>query len=102
MPARQLRKLRGLGQQLLEDVTWSSSTHLYIQRLESTLIGLQKDKQLLLKLGTSNWYIIRTSLEQCGLPWAVISILVNVTTTPSLQLRQPSCVVGSEPPMWGP
>lgn len=34
-------------------------------------------------------YMIRRSLEQHGLPWAIISIPVNVTSIPSFVLKQP-------------
>nr|XP_009942164.1 PREDICTED: protease-associated domain-containing protein 1 [Opisthocomus hoazin] len=34
-------------------------------------------------------YMIRRSLEQHGLPWAVISIPVNVTTIPTYEMMQP-------------
>ncbi|XP_054846233.1 protease-associated domain-containing protein 1 [Eublepharis macularius] len=34
-------------------------------------------------------YMIRRSLEQHGLPWAVISIPVNVTSIPTYELMQP-------------
>uniref|UniRef100_A0A7N5KNJ2 Protease-associated domain-containing protein 1 n=1 Tax=Ailuropoda melanoleuca TaxID=9646 RepID=A0A7N5KNJ2_AILME len=34
-------------------------------------------------------YMIRRSLEQHGLPWAIISIPVNVTSIPTFELLQP-------------
>nr|XP_006115776.1 protease-associated domain-containing protein 1 [Pelodiscus sinensis] len=34
-------------------------------------------------------YMIRRSLEQHGLPWAVISIPVNVTSIPTYEMMQP-------------
>ncbi|KAM4804245.1 protease-associated domain-containing protein 1 [Urocitellus parryii] len=34
-------------------------------------------------------YMIRRSLEQHGLPWAIISIPVNVTSMPTFELLQP-------------
>ncbi|XP_016160671.1 PREDICTED: protease-associated domain-containing protein 1, partial [Ficedula albicollis] len=34
-------------------------------------------------------YMIRRSLEQHGLPWAVISIPVNVTSIPTYEMQQP-------------
>nr|XP_033809630.1 protease-associated domain-containing protein 1 isoform X3 [Geotrypetes seraphini] len=34
-------------------------------------------------------YMIRRSLEQHGLPWAVISIPVNVTSMPMYEMMQP-------------
>ncbi|XP_061439569.1 protease-associated domain-containing protein 1 isoform X2 [Rhineura floridana] len=34
-------------------------------------------------------YMIRRSLEQHGLPWAVISIPVNITSIPTYELMQP-------------
>ncbi|KAM6441572.1 protease-associated domain-containing protein 1 [Liasis olivaceus] len=38
-------------------------------------------------------HMIRRSLEQHGLPWAVISIPVNVTSIPSYELLQPPWMV---------
>uniref|UniRef100_A0A2I3TDF0 PA domain-containing protein n=2 Tax=Pan TaxID=9596 RepID=A0A2I3TDF0_PANTR len=39
---------------------------------------------------TPRGYMIRRSLEQPGLPWAIISIPVNVTSIPTFELQQPS------------
>ncbi|XP_048366034.1 protease-associated domain-containing protein 1 isoform X2 [Sphaerodactylus townsendi] len=59
----------------------------YVEMIQDST-GQTADIPALFLLGRDG-YMIRRSLEQHGLPWAVISIPVNVTSIPTYELMQP-------------
>ncbi|NXL68623.1 PADC1 protein, partial [Chordeiles acutipennis] len=72
---------QGLGQMLLESCQAWGHQHLPGEPLLS-------QSHLTSPLYPSS-YMIRRSLEQHGLPWAVISIPVNITSIPTYEMMQP-------------
>ncbi|XP_053314055.1 protease-associated domain-containing protein 1 [Spea bombifrons] len=59
----------------------------YVEMIQDSS-GRTADIPALFLLGRDG-YMIQRSLEQHGLPWAVISIPVNVSSIPAFDLRQP-------------
>ncbi|KAG8546560.1 hypothetical protein GDO81_018642, partial [Engystomops pustulosus] len=65
----------------------SDNDSVYVEMIQDNS-GRTADIPALFLLGKDG-YMIQRSLEQHGLPWAVISIPVNVSSIPTFQLRQP-------------
>ncbi|XP_030419049.1 protease-associated domain-containing protein 1 isoform X2 [Gopherus evgoodei] len=59
----------------------------YVEMIQDST-RLTADIPALFLLGRDG-YMIRRSLEQHGLPWAIISIPVNVTSIPAYEMMQP-------------
>lgn len=65
----------------------SDNDSVYVEMIQDNT-GRTADIPALFLLGRDG-YMIQRSLEQHGLPWAVISIPVNVSSIPTFELRQP-------------
>ncbi|KAG8453240.1 hypothetical protein GDO86_000028 [Hymenochirus boettgeri] len=65
----------------------SDNDSMYVEMIQDNS-GRTADIPALFLLGRDG-YMIQRSLEQHGLPWAIISIPVNVSSIPTFQLHQP-------------
>ncbi|KAM9331221.1 protease-associated domain-containing protein 1 [Gastrophryne carolinensis] len=65
----------------------SDNDSVYVEMIQDNS-GRSADIPALFLLGRDG-YMIQRSLEQHGLPWAIISIPVNVSSIPTFELRQP-------------
>uniref|UniRef100_A0A8C5PY63 Protease-associated domain-containing protein 1 n=1 Tax=Leptobrachium leishanense TaxID=445787 RepID=A0A8C5PY63_9ANUR len=65
----------------------SENDSFYVEMIQDNS-GRTADIPALFLLGRDG-FMIQRSLEQHGLPWAVISIPVNVSSIPTFELRQP-------------
>ncbi|XP_075040579.1 protease-associated domain-containing protein 1 isoform X5 [Mixophyes fleayi] len=65
----------------------SDNDSMYVEMIQDNT-GRTAEIPALFLLGRDG-YMIQRSLEQHGLPWAIISIPVNVSSMPTFELRQP-------------
>ncbi|XP_075704762.1 protease-associated domain-containing protein 1 isoform X1 [Rhinoderma darwinii] len=65
----------------------SDNDNVYVEMIQDNT-GRTAEIPALFLLGRDG-YMIQRSLEQHGLPWAIISIPVNVSSIPTFELRQP-------------